>query len=106
MIITMISLLFKFRFCLLELLYKFLTSTLSRTENLKIMMSWHMSDMWLSYPIFAFCSEKFPAYQIYQKLYIFDKFTLLLSYVIERILLVTVSHFPQPTQLCLLKTNC
>ena len=62
----MISLLFKFPFCLLEPLYKFLTSALSKIENLKIMISWHMSDMWLSYPIFAFCSEKFPVYQMYK----------------------------------------
>ena len=46
-------------FCLLEPLYKFLTSALSKIENLKIIISWHLSDMWLSYPIFAFCSEKF-----------------------------------------------
>ena len=64
-----------------------------------------MSDVWLSYQIFPFCSEKFPVYQMYQRKHIFDKFTLSLSYVIERILFAIVSHFSQPTQLYLSKTN-
>ena len=76
----MISLLFKFPLCLHEPLYKFLTNGLSKIQNLKIMISWHTSDMWLSYPIFAFCSEKSPVYQMYQRSNIFDKFTLLLCY--------------------------
>ena len=55
----MISLLFKFPFYLLEPLYKFLTSALFKIEHLKIMISWHMSDIWLSYPIFAFFLRNF-----------------------------------------------
>ena len=67
MIQSEIFLLFKFHISLLEPLYKFLTNALSMIQNLKLIISWHMSEMWLLYSIFVFCSEKCPVYQTYQR---------------------------------------
>ena len=46
----------KFSYCLsflsayLNLFTNFLTNALSKIQNLRTRISWHMSDMWLSYP--------------------------------------------------------